>query len=165
MREFFHGWRRKAGVVTLVMAMLLFGVWMRSYSVWDSIPIKDGISLHFIQSIHGGVCWTRHVPSPSNSQMYSSQNIPIRWTAQDADKSHLHRYWLQLDVEWQRNWCRFHFAATTIGNPNDKTRHDTWIIPYWSLVAPPTLLSAYLILWKPRSKPKNTAAELPQDGA
>lgn len=39
------------------------------------------------------------------------------------------------------------------------TREDLTIrtfrsLPYWSIVLPLTLLSAYLLLWKPRPKPK-----------
>lgn len=31
-------------------------------------------------------------------------------------------------------------------------RVDQWIVPYWVLAWPLTLLSVYLILWKPRKR-------------
>ncbi len=37
MREFFHGWRRKAGCVTLVMACVIMGVWVRGQLAWESM--------------------------------------------------------------------------------------------------------------------------------
>ena len=37
MREFFKGWRRKMGCVTLLMVCALMGAWARSYSVFDSM--------------------------------------------------------------------------------------------------------------------------------
>ena len=152
MGEFFKGWRRKAGLVTLAMACMLSMGWMRSYGIQDMIPVKDGESLHVVESIDGGLRWTRHVPPP-NSQTYSSQDIPVRWSSQDVSKIGSAKYWVvagMFNVEWQWNWCGFHFAAATIGNPPAKTRHDVLIIPYWSLVLPLTLLSAWLILGKPR---------------
>ena len=35
MREFFMGWRRKAGVVTLMMACAACGLWLRSKTFSD----------------------------------------------------------------------------------------------------------------------------------
>jgi hypothetical protein len=35
MHTFFHGWRRKAGLVSLVMALAMFGLWMRSMVHYD----------------------------------------------------------------------------------------------------------------------------------
>lgn len=35
MHAFFHGWRRKAAVVTLVLACAVFAMWMRSYCIHD----------------------------------------------------------------------------------------------------------------------------------
>ena len=35
MREFFHGWRRKMGAATLVIACVLMMLWVRSYLICD----------------------------------------------------------------------------------------------------------------------------------
>lgn len=40
MWSFFHGWRRKAGVVTLVMALAMAAAWVRSCVVDDLIQIR-----------------------------------------------------------------------------------------------------------------------------
>lgn len=39
MSSFFHGWRRKAGCVTLVMALIVMTAWIRSLVVTDSVLI------------------------------------------------------------------------------------------------------------------------------
>ena len=54
--------------------------------------------------------------------------------------------WNGYDVEWRRDWNQFHFGAGSNGSGHT----DSYIIPYWSIVVPLTLLSAYLILWAPR---------------
>lgn len=40
MREFFRGWRRKMGCVTLVMACALMGLWLRSGVIDDLISFE-----------------------------------------------------------------------------------------------------------------------------
>ena len=41
MREFFHGWRRKAGLATLVMAYGLMGLWIRSGLLPEELEIHN----------------------------------------------------------------------------------------------------------------------------
>lgn len=45
MREFFKGWRRKLGVVTLGIACVLTCGWVRSFRVCDSYPLTTKHSL------------------------------------------------------------------------------------------------------------------------
>ena len=37
MRDFFRGWMRKAGCVTLVMACVLTSAWLRSFSGYEQL--------------------------------------------------------------------------------------------------------------------------------
>lgn len=37
MKEFFHDWQRKAGATSLVMALPLMALWVRSYILFDQI--------------------------------------------------------------------------------------------------------------------------------
>ena len=55
MREFFRGWRRKAGCISLVMALALMGVWIRSLSVMDLAIIAFGQRAVSIGSFYGVV--------------------------------------------------------------------------------------------------------------
>lgn len=130
MHTFFHSWRRKAGVVVLVMVVIFVAAWIRSYSFADSIPINDGHSLQVVESIYGGVRWMRFIPSPSHSETYRSQRIPCRVHVRDLTRNAIPMY------------------MSTFPD----TRCDEWTISYWVIIAPLTILSAYLILWRPRKR-------------
>jgi len=67
MSEFFHGWRRKAGCVTLVMASAICGVWTRSLYVCDRFWIPS----HFLGS-GGGCAWWMRMP-PGNRWSWESK--------------------------------------------------------------------------------------------
>lgn len=45
MREVFHGWRRKLGAVTLLMALLFMGEWIRSVVVADYLAFPVEIEI------------------------------------------------------------------------------------------------------------------------
>ena len=91
MGDFFHGWRRKVGCVTLVMACALALHWAGSYSTVN-LPEDYYPDL---ESHHGNIEYTI-------------------------------------------------FVGTR--------REVVWTIPYASVTIPLTLISAYLILWKPHKR-------------
>ena len=51
-------------------------------------------------------------------------------------------------IDWQ--WCDF--TVGKIPFPGSSDHVTFWRFPYWALVLPLTLLSAYLILWTPRQR-------------
>ena len=57
MRSFFKGWRRKTGVVTLVMACVFAGEWMRSYERHDRVIVFFPASFHTVYSHQGCLVW------------------------------------------------------------------------------------------------------------
>jgi hypothetical protein len=58
MRDFFGGWRRKAGVVTLVMACAVMWLWWRSWTTADYFRFKIGDRQHRISSTNeDGLAW------------------------------------------------------------------------------------------------------------
>jgi hypothetical protein len=125
MREFFHGWRRKAGVMTLVVALSAAGVWVRASVLCEQIDIQIGHRHHMITLAHDGLAW------------------------------------LSMDGHLRRGWIHHGYMAEDVtavgaakiwmrrGNAMERSPSG-WIIRYWSVVLPLTLLSASLILWKPR---------------
>lgn len=113
MREFFRCWRRKAGVVTLVMAFGLYCLWLRSQFIIDKLQIglliltsQDGIMTSDLESIYGR----------------------------------------PFDLEW------YTYEPEDVPTPSPIARKFS----HWTCILPLTVLSAYLILWKPR---KRTGAE------
>jgi hypothetical protein len=130
MYSFFHGWRRKAGVVTLVVACAVFVVWIRSTIITDTLWIHSGTQFHQVHSCRGFFWWE------SREAMATPR---WKWT------SYRTQYWEDVG-----SWTKI-------------IRHDRTgsaklvIIAYWPLVVIPTLLSAYLILWKPQKRVKSDA--------
>jgi hypothetical protein len=119
MHTFFPGWRRKAGCVLLVIALLVTCVWLRSLVVADAFDIR----WQRVYVRHGAVISVDgSVSATLNSQKRSRDQDGIYWVciAKAEQKVSLYHYALE--------------------------------IPYWSITMPLTLLSAYLILSKPRKR-------------
>ena len=129
MGEFFKGWRRKAGVVTLAMALLPAIGWMRSYIVEDRLAFTSGDFRHAISSFQGNVGWDRwlNIP-PAGGFGWSSE-----WRNSNQPISPRPTY----------------FRAAP-GSLLGQLQFESRAVPYWPFVVPLTLLSAWLILWKPR---------------
>lgn len=138
MREVFKGWRRKVGCVTLVMACVFAAGWLRS------LHSREFLFIEFEFPIGGRI------------NVYTSAN--------------------QMDILLQRStgW-EFNFGEVSpIVTPN--ALNDVWLfdvqtieeeivddvlqvapgyevrIYFHAIVIPLTLLSACLILWKPRKR-------------
>ena len=108
MGEFFNGWRRKVGLVTLVIACLLATGWVRSCRYYDLIWIQDQNASYFVYSMDG--------------------TVSVWW------------------LSGRRFVSSFGWVSSEITNWEERGGH----VSYWSLVLPLTLLSAWLILIKPR---------------
>lgn len=164
MGEFFKGWRRKAGLVTLVMACVLMVGWMRSYASRDllrvHVPYRYACCVHYFESFRGVLGWSNKRSSdvdpekpltlewvPKGSWQYHPDVISTDpW--RDRDLGEIHRDW---------HWAGFGLKAAALRFNSDKltttielSNTSQWTTPYWSLVLMLTLLSAWLILWKPR---------------
>ena len=66
------------------------------------------------------------------------------------------------NVEWEWNWLAIHLFRTA-DSANVQTHYAS--VPYWAIACPLTLLSAWLLLPKPRkSTPKKIAELIPVGG-
>jgi hypothetical protein len=141
MHNFFHGWRPKAGCVTLVMACVLIVGWIKSIWFQDEIEFYCGSqSLVSLQSVDQLVTWDSY----HGRAVHDVLCFPV-W--QSGAKGGVYTS-ANVVIDWQ--WYDF-----TVGNiPFEGTSdHVTfWRFPYWAIAIPLTLLSAYLILWKPRTR-------------
>ncbi|MDB5347162.1 MAG: hypothetical protein JWP89_5539 [Schlesneria sp.] len=153
MREFFHGWRRKAGCVALVIALAMFELWMRSGLIEDRFLWNTNGLCHLFNSESGGVSWTAY-----NSWKTTTKGSffgDTWWQSKVIDADMCHGWWQyknECETHWEIQSLGFCFGSATKTWPGNDTRADYWLIPYWSLIIPLTLLSAYLILWKPRKR-------------
>lgn len=152
MGEFFHGWRRKAGCVTLMMACVLMCGWIRSFVGREyALFLCDNDTTNRLVSFNGKIDWERfHQEGPkrlSRSQFSDAETIlendkkrdcELKWTFLGFGRGEYRSELLDL------------FKSSNPHLPFESLTQSVWIIPYWSVVLPLTLLSAYLILWKPR---------------
>jgi hypothetical protein len=126
MYTFFHGWRRKAGVVSLVMACVLMVGWGRSQIRYDVIGFQVGDRQQIIQITDGHVYWWG-ISTLSKAQFVWQSGAPQSALIDEG------RSGFSDDEGWA--W-----------------RFREWKASYLAGAIPLTLLSTYLILWKPRKR-------------
>lgn len=161
MGESFKGWRRKAGVVTLVVSCIVMGGRFRSSTIQDTITIGSASSfqVRLISASH------RFVIAKLRTEGDEYPWAPL-WDSQAA-----------REKTWELNF-RFRESVTpTISSPltgdlctfgtgpvmrSDRARCEVAFcqFPYWTIVCPLTFLSAYLLLWKPRKRTSGGLAVL-----
>ncbi len=150
MVEFFSGWRRKAGVVTLLMACIFMAGWLRSNVLQDNFAFYSGIhSDDALLSADNSLGWYRH----SSPDSIVSPFMPYwrTWPFTEIDN-------VFHDPALSRSWRFCGFASAEFERQGIKV----WIIPYWSIVIPLTLLAAYLLLSKPN---KSTSKKITKPAA
>ena len=140
--SYFKPLRRKFGVLTLGLACVFMSAWVRSLTIHEGIIFQASQSsdqrlISFQGAIHW--CW---LDGSSDRQSFPS----VKWLSSP------HRTNLMV-INPARSW-RWRFAGFGI---HDRTYDENemftvLLIPYWSIVIPLTLLSAWLILSKPRTK-------------
>jgi hypothetical protein len=143
MREFFQGWRRKVGVVTLLMALVLCGLWVRSLSTIDVLALPASLLNYTFVSGQGSFAATgnfvfnlRQDSREENGR--TILRVEIRQMAKQPNRKEFH-------------WWKFNGSEFRLFRSSSESNGVMPMVPYWSLVLPLTLLSAYLILWKPRT--------------
>lgn len=119
--EVFKGWRRKAGLIVLLLAVILIGGWFRSKVAEDSVRLSmpGGVDLYvtsFADKFHMTINRRQHV-----------WNEQFHWYSEPIGERPA--YFAQKGQDWIRP-----------------------PIPYWQIVIPLTILSAYMILWPGKRK-------------
>jgi len=178
MGEFFRGWKRKTGCVTLVMALAFTGGWLRSLRHQDTFGLIVGdetvVSLLSDYGEIGSMCvWEIGDAGYASPSVTPPMNLRERvfWETEIIDAKMASTEYLTFDLserllasEWTYHWNGFRFGATKSGP--DVFGVAALTAPYWSIVIPLTLLSAYLLLSNPRkSNQKKITETIPADGA
>jgi hypothetical protein len=146
MREFFRGWKRKVGCVTLLLACVFTAGWLRSRFVTDHITLT--------------------------TKAYPLITITNRLSILEAS-------WFddKLKLTFHRRWTVTPITAQSKPSPNSKLffwwdtpplstggreihRGDSFAIRYFVIVIPLTLLSAFLLLSKPRPSNQKTTVDV-----
>ena len=153
MGEYFRGWRRKIGLVTLSVACMLCVFWLRSDSTLDML--WTGIGSKWLQStvsiaFDSGPGMTQSSLSfrTKLKDDYPGFGPFFHWTTQST-KVAVRGPILDDKAPW-----RWRSKGFDIGYQHIEGRFavDTFavIVPHWSLVLPLTALSAWLLLSKQR---------------
>jgi hypothetical protein len=153
MPHYFKPLRRKIGAVTLLVACVCMGWWARG--LWEvdmTFYPSDIQTLHIVYSSPSGIGWTAMHETIPRSGMPAKV---ITWDSFHAagrsngiypfDWPHTH---------WGSRWFGVYagtmFSESLPPSPPSLIEERTWIVQHWSIVIPLTLLSAYLLLSKPR---------------
>lgn len=128
MREFFHGWRRKVGCVTLLVACAWMGVWIRTYCVLEQMYFQFGARQQGLWTFDGHIYWLGWKRPAGQSQVwsYDAEYQPVV-TLDDVESN-----------------------LRSLGNGSTFPEFVFWTFYPSMFVIPLILLSAYLLLWKPR---------------
>ena len=157
MGEFFRGRKRKIGCVTLVLALVGMGGWMRSRVYADFVtPYRSDGCCQFVVSAQDSIKWIKafepKVPTVVSPRFGFS--IPVN-AYPDTELEPIFGGNL---ITWQWHWhalgFRFGKCHVNVCGGYDVT---TWQFPYWSIVIPLAALAAFLLLI---SRPKTTHKKL-----
>jgi hypothetical protein len=172
MSGYFKPLRRKIGVLMLVMACAFAVAWMRSLYKCDNFCRINANSRDTFTSVDGELSLSRltwianRLNETGYIRLFGSEYY---WLTRDISsvggfeldangKRPPHEpFNRDFDVEWCWDWAGFTFGAATRKPDSPRVFHvDLYSIPYWSIVIPLTLLSAWLLLSKVRQKQKQT---------
>ena len=155
MSEFFKGWRRKIGSVMLLLACLCMVGWVRSRSHVDWVCIPNGNqTTEYFESRLSCMIWTSSVSRYATSQpqsitagvaYYPNGRIYYLW----SDESTL---WWSLGQVFYEGTSDYRYYSLTYR-----------VLPYSSIVYPLTLLSGWLLLFKPRQSTTQKSGESPAE--
>ena len=160
MGEFFHGWRRKVGVLTLLLACMFAVGWMRSPRIIDSIRFPAqmhakeslvSVTIDSLISSSHSIFWVRSDEGSADISPTEEIDLGPRYPKWNTSSEHPELFHSQF--KWRWRVCGF-----GIGDFDVERHEGSWetcaIIPYWSIVIPLTVLSAWLLLSKSRKLEK-----------
>ena len=146
MGEFFRGWKRKIGVLTLLIACVLMLGWVRSLSIEDAATLSGKTTHLILTSSQSKMVLTRH----RDATGMTAASYQAGWTSNPITD-----VWASTPIEKERFWKRFGFnfeigTVTTVGfYQQAQVEYCNLVVPYWSIVIPLIMLSAFLLLSNP----------------
>lgn len=165
MGTYFKPLRRKLGVFVLFLAFLFAAGWLRGHFVGDTwypaagtLVDANGVMHRYIElrgwqsvtSSKYGITWEYGgLSSARNSRLgVDNSTRPLELTNQ---REMARESRIRDAIRWRIDWCGFDFFdAETTDYRNSRRK-----IPYWFPVLSLTLISAYLLLSKPRASRLN----------
>ena len=154
MGEFFRGWRRKIGCVTLVIACVLMVGWVRCQTIAEVVQVGIGNRNFYLLSVDDKLHLGVQQPGGGWHQW--------GWVAEPSSNTRF-RIHVNRDPDVDLRLCGAGLVSYGTGGAGGKIELR---FPYWSINIPLTLLSAYLLLTKHwQSTPKRITEPIPAEGA
>ena len=155
MGNFFHGWKRKLGIFTLVMACAFSAECLRSFRQSNIVCLRTGIHWQDVFGSLDGQLIVGYTYSPFGDLNQGNKFVTLFPPEMSAE-------WLEeLDRVW--SCCGFSNYESPVPKlvfPSfEPTAARVWIIPYWSIVIPLSLISTWLLLSKARESAHATTVE------
>lgn len=151
MGEFFRGWKRKAGLLMLILACALTTAWMRSRHIVDQLESGSILGLFLrVDSELGEVCCMSWTDNPARGWSWESFAVDQVWSDRNQDVTGKTPFRQQI----------FRLCGFALRNPasNQIYRANGFVCHYSCFVLPLTAISAWLLLSKPKHQaPKPTA--------
>ena len=154
MPEYFKPWRRKIGCVTLAMACVFAAGWVKSEWKYDFVTMTLRTSTFKIGSLFSYIKFIRE--TALDKKRTQNTGPLLHWHSGNTSSIvGPKRGWDEgYTVERNSECFGFSNGSATRGG----SRFEEWIVPYWSIVIPLTLISAYLLLSQSRiSTPRKLA--------
>jgi len=145
MSDFFHGWRRKAGCVTLVISSVAMAAWIRSRAIEDAFEFSLSRRPQVIVSSHGKIEWL-WFDDYAISSFSPAPAIPAFPLSSRTLSPISNFYFDDPESRWQLEWYGFYSSDSSLVLRR-------FCVPYQFVTIPLTLLSAYLLLW-PGKRPE-----------
>ncbi len=169
MGEFFNPWRRKLGLLTLLVACVLMSGWVRSLRTVNNTVIRFG-GHSLIQLIsRDQTLAVRRIKSKLRVKELSVDRVLLIGFQAPRGNSTGN---LAINVDPPTRAAEgspFHWIIKSygfeIGDCSDQQfplQIFVARVPYWSIVIPLTLLSAYLLISKPANRLRRKAMNLLQ---
>jgi len=161
MGAFFHGWRRKVGLLSLVMALVFVGFWIKSSFQTFGIQIGRERRIDAVMVYSDGCSWATW--KPQGTELFTPDEIFFSWWFHKEVVIRFADVRRDREVDWR---YRF-FGIERLRRSWNKASETAIIIHHWLVVIPLTLLSAYLLLLsKPRiSTQKKNIRPIPEKAA
>ena len=157
MGEFFRSWRRKIGVLTLLMACLLMAGWVRSLSTIDWLTLETWNSFWRLTIEHGVVELSRYRHVSGDRPQLSFKNGGLSsWTSENLvnPDGQISTYGTSranlVTADTNTEFCGLAYATRKWITPTFAVDTSFFVVTYHYLTIPLSLLSAYLLLSKPR---------------
>lgn len=146
MLGFFTGWKRKIGIATLVLCCISSGGWIRSLVIRDEFLVILATQMWDVYSTEGTLIFERTVDlDRTDDLIFSFDSTPLSQLGNMFPLSYAAR---GLENQVDRDFCGFTIITAT----SDWDSLCVLVVPYWSIVIPLALLSAYFLLSKPRQR-------------